>query len=292
MDDGVRTRIEAFAVLSIEERLEAVSTIAEDALQANATGQLSAGSLQLLRKALVEVVEADVGSGRERLPIGILLGRIGDPRIKMPSEPGYFVALTTDDDESFEIGRFEVTNFEYRKFVDDGGYTRRELWSDAGWAWLTTCEDPWHKVAASLTTDIHLVDNQPVVGVTFHEADAFARWAGCRLPWWYERVWAVRGDERRPYPWGSPFGEGNTNSKEEVLNRPCAVGLYVHDRTPEGVYDLAGNVGEWTAEQDARGEHLLHPGSWDQPSLAGWGKALTTEAPVARWRALGFRLAR
>ena len=56
------------------------------------------------------------------------------------------------------------------------------------------------------------------------------------------------------------------------------MGLYVDDVTPEGVHDLAGNVAEWTDEK-ASAEYLLHPGSWDQPSLAAWAKALTTEAP-------------
>ena len=98
-------------------------------------------------------------------------------------------------------------------------------------------------------------------------------------------------DARRGAATGDPFGEGNANTKEEVLGRPCAVGLYVRDITPDGVVDLAGNASEWTAET-AGDEFLLHPGSWDQPSLAAWAKALTTAGPASRWSALGFRLAK
>jgi formylglycine-generating enzyme required for sulfatase activity len=136
-----------------------------------------------------------------------------------------------------------------------------------------------------------VVPNQPVVGVTWYEADAYARSSGARLPHADERVWVSRGRERRPYPWGSPFGEGNANTREEVLGRPCAVGLYLRDCTPEGVHDLAGNAAEWTAD-GVGAEKLIHPGAWDQPSMAAWAKALAMVAPDNRWAGLGFRLAR
>ena len=116
---------------------------------------------------------------------------------------------------------------------------------------------------------------------------------GSRLVHADERVWVTRGAARRPYPWGAPFGEGNANTREEALGRPCAVGLYVRDATPEGVRDLAGNVAEWHADAPVVGdERLVHPGSWDQPSLAAWAKALMFERLVSRRSALGFCLAR
>lgn len=291
MPQRVNPRIEALAVLSLEERLAAVERVGEEVWEAVREGQVDEASLASLRRSLVEVMEADVGTGLERLPVGVLLGRIGDPRLRLPEDAAYWAELTLPEGDVFQIGRFEVTNHEYRRFVSAGGYAQRELWSDDGWAWLSACETPWPVQAETAETDRYLVDNQPVVGITFHEAEAYARWVGARLPRWYERVWAVRGAQKRPYPWGSPFGEGNANTKEEVLRRPCAVGMYVQDRTPEGVYDLAGNAGEWTAEQ-AGTEYLLAPGSWDQPSLAAWAKALTTEDPASRWPALGFRLVR
>jgi formylglycine-generating enzyme required for sulfatase activity len=292
VSDLITTRIEALGVLSLEERLHAVGALAEDAWAAIQEGVVSEAAVGRLRQTLVELVQADVGTGVERLPVGVLLGRIGDPRLRIPSDDDYWVELSGADVDAYRIGKYPVTNHEYRLFVDGGGYENQAHWTEEGWAWLQGTLDPWPVVADSVDTDRFLVANQPVIGVTLHEAEAYASWAGARLMRWAERVFAVRGEARRPYPWGSPFGEGNTNSKEEVLHRPCAVGLYVRDRTPEGVSDLAGNAGEWTLERDFSGEALLHPGSWDQPSLASWAKALTTEQPSARWPALGFRLAR
>lgn len=291
MSAGLVTRIDALAVLALEERLDVIGRLDDELWSAFRAGSLPSEAVASLRQALVEVVGAKVGTGQQRLPVGILLGRIGDPRLRLPTDADYWVAQTQKTGESFEIGMFEVTNHEFRAFVAAGGYADRALWSDEGWAWLQACANPWPKLAAESEDDRYTVDNQPVVGVTWFEANAYATWAGARLLKSLERAWAVRGPAKRPYPWGAPFGEGHANSKEEVLQRPCAVGLYVDDRTPEGVCDLAGNVGEWTA--DAAGdEYLFHPGSWDQPSLACWAKALTTEAPASRWGALGFRLAR
>jgi|JI10StandDraft_1071094.scaffolds.fasta_scaffold485079_2 hypothetical protein len=291
MDEGLRTRIEAFCVLSVEERLHTMRSVADDAWGAFREGRMDAAVVATLRRALVDIVTSGEGTGQERLSVGVLLGRIGDPRLRRPSDADYWARLTLESGDHLDLARFEVTNHEYRAWVDAGGYADRAAWSEEGWAWLQACENAWPTLAAHAETDRLLVPNQPVVSVTWFEADAYARASGARLPRWYERVWAVRGVAKRKYPWGSPFGEGNTNSKEEVLQRPCAVGLYVRDCTPDGIYDLAGNVGEWTAEQ-AGHEYLLHPGSWDQPSLAAWGKALTTEAPESRWPALGFRIAR
>ena len=251
---------------------------------------LGAPATARLVPAIVDVIDEAVGSGRERLQLGEILGQLGDPRIHVPSDPEYWVEVHSDHG-SIQIGRYPVTNKEFRAWVDGGGYDEASAWSEKGLAWLRECADPWSVRATTDGSEPFVVANQPVVGVTFWEADAYARSMGCRLPSEDERVWVIRGHERRPYPWGAPFGEGNANTREEVLGRPCAVGLYVGDRTPEGVCDLAGNAAEWTATR-VRDERLIHPGAWDQPSMAAWAKAKALESPESRWAGLGFRLAR
>jgi formylglycine-generating enzyme required for sulfatase activity len=106
-----------------------------------------------------------------------------------------------------------------------------------------------------------------------------------------ERMQAMRGEDNRPYPWGQPFGRGMANTREEDAGRPTAVGLYRHDRTPEGVFDLSGNVAEWTADE-ADDERVIHPGSWNAPSMSAWAKARALVSPKMRSADLGFRICR
>ncbi|MEN0063042.1 MAG: SUMF1/EgtB/PvdO family nonheme iron enzyme [Myxococcota bacterium] len=241
---------------------------------------------------LVDVIHKGLGTGRERLAIGELLGRIGDPRLRTPDDSDYWVRVPYEG-STVVIGKYPVTNHEFAAWADAGGYDNRATWSDDGWAWREKCSDPWPINAKQPDADAFVVANQPVVGVTFWEAEAFAAAHGARLPREDERIWVVRGSEKRPYPWGSPFREGDANTQEEVLGRPSAVGLYVKDRTPEGVYDLAGNVAEWTCDPDPEGtRRLVHPGSWDQPSMAAWAKAKEYRGTDDRGAALGFRISR
>ena len=222
--------------------------------------------------------------------MGEMLGYVGDSRLHLPVEGAYWVEQNSPQGRVV-LGRYPVTNHEYRRFVASGGYDHREFWTDEGWDWQKTSTNPWPVLARQQETRIFLVDNQPVVGVTLHEALAYATSVGARLPRAWERNWAVRGADKRKYPWGEPFGEGNANTKEEVINRPSAVGLFLRDRTPEGICDLGGNVAEWLGD-NVEGAWLIHPGAWDQPSIASWAKALGQDSATSRWAALGFRLAR
>lgn len=245
-----------------------------------------------LVRALVTLVEEGIGDPRGRVQVGEVLGLLGDPRLVTPVDEAYWVRVElTRLGSSIQIGRFPVTNAEYQRFVDQGGYDDESLWDDEGREWLRTVEDPWPVRARAASSRPFVVPNQPVVGVTWYEARAYARRHEARIPRFDERLWVTRGDEKRPYPWGSPFGTGNANTREEVLNRPCAVGLFVRDRTPQGVCDLAGNVAEWNLD-GVGNQKWIHPGAWDQPSMAAWAKARFLEAPDSRWAGLGFRLAR
>lgn len=240
--------------------------------------------------ALVGELEAGTGKPRERVALGEVLGFLGDPRLRSPDAEEYW-ALVPGEEGDVMIGRYMVTNAEFQSFVEAGGYEPGDHWDEAGKAWLAATEDPWPVRAGGGDVAEFIVANQPVVGVTWHEAAAYARFHGCRLPRFDERLWVVRGEERRPYPWGAPFGDGNANTKEEVIGRPTAVGLFRNDRTPEGVYDLAGNAAEW-AEDGLGEERWIHPGAWDAPSMAAWAKARETEPLSSRWAGLGFRLVR
>lgn len=269
--------------LAPKERVEALILLGERALDSGA-------DRDAVVAALVGELEAGTGAATGRVGLGEILGKLGDPRLRTPADEEYW-ALVPGEDGDIVIGRYLVTNGEYQSYVDAGGYEPGDHWGKEGRAWLDTVEDSWPVRAAAADVAQFVVPNQPVVGVSWHEAAAYARFHGGRLPRFDERLWVVRGEERRPYPWGAPFGTGNANTKEEVIGRPTAVGLFRNDRTPEGVYDLAGNVGEWT-EDGVGDDRWIHPGAWDQPSMAAWAKAREFEPVTSRWGGLGFRLAR
>jgi formylglycine-generating enzyme required for sulfatase activity len=110
-------------------------------------------------------------------------------------------------------------------------------------------------------------DDEPVVNVLWHHAEAFARWAGGRLPTEVEWEYAAKGgDENRVYPWGNEYREGYSNDHSSALERTAAVGSYPQGAGRWGHLDLAGNVWEW-----------CHDG-FDMDFLAALGDG--TEDPV------------
>ena len=280
------------SVLSMEgdDRLTTLARFADDLSQAVDAGE-TPDQLDATISALVDVVEGGDGAPQLRMRVGEALGRLGDPRIGDPASDAYWVT-TELEFGPVDVGRFPVTIAEWQAFVADGGYEDDSLWDDEGLAWRDSAHRRlWPALAARDSVRHLVVPNQPVVGISFHEARAYAKKHGARLLTFAERMQVVRGEAKRPYPWGAPFGSGNANTSEEVLGKPCAVGLFLGDRTPEGVCDLAGNVAEWTADR-VGDEVVIHPGSWEQPSMAAWCKARELAPAKTRGADLGFRIAR
>ncbi len=124
--------------------------------------------------------------------------------------------------------------------------------------------------------------NQPVVGVNWYEASAYAAWlAGVmgkpyRLPTEAEWEWAARRNRHR-YPWGNDWDANACNWQGSKLNRPNPVGVFAFSATPDGLHELAGNVYEWTTtlyrgypyraedgreDPNAAGRRVVRGGSW------------------------------
>ena len=242
------------------------------------------------RQALMELMKSGEGTPQQRQHLGVVLGHLGDPRLCSPADAAYWVKVDLGD-YTLMVGKFLVTTAEWRAFIASDSYNDDSLWSEEGLKWRDSDRPSWTGLADAPTSTHLVVPNHPVVGVSWYEAEVYARAHGARLLERDERLRVSRGPKKRPYPWGAPFGQGNANTSEEVLGCPTAVGLYIRDCTEDGVFDLAGNVGEWTG--DAVGDRrVIHPGSWEQPSMAAWAKAINFVSPAARAADLGFRLAR
>lgn len=143
--------------------------------------------------------------------------------------PQHTVYLST-----YQISRYEITNAQYRAFVE--ATNRPSPRGDNG-------EETWKDENFN-------ADNQPVVGVTWFDAQAFAEWIGGSLP--TEAQWerAARGTKGRKYPWGNdpPRVRQHANFARRY-NKTTPVGHFQNSVTPNGIADLAGNVWEWCLDE-------------------------------------------
>jgi iron(II)-dependent oxidoreductase len=161
------------------------------------------------------------------------------------------------DVPAFRIGRVPVTNREWRQFIDDGGYQQQRWWSDRGWV---------HRQEAGLTAPLswnpdgtrtrfgHVEEipaDEPVQHITYFEAEAYAAWAGARLPteveWEKAAAWDPAAGKRRRFPWGaSEPTEALANLGGDAL-RPASVGAYPAGASAYGAEQMLGDVWEWTS---------------------------------------------
>ncbi|HZK77805.1 MAG TPA: SUMF1/EgtB/PvdO family nonheme iron enzyme, partial [Gemmatimonadaceae bacterium] len=161
--------------------------------------------------------------------------------------------------EAFEIDRSPVTNGHYLEFMSDGGYSNPRLWSEAGRKWLAEAEvsapkywtgddDGWQSRSMDRAGPVDPA--HPVCHVCFHEAEAFARWAGKRLPteieWEVAASWDPASHSNRKFPWGETVTSNEANVDQLTFDT-SPVGSYESNVSPLGCYGMIGDVWEWTS---------------------------------------------
>ena len=248
---------------------------------------------RLSREAIEDEIELQV-----RQAIGLRLGRLGDPRIPGLRDPSAYVEVAAgiypyvEIEAPFRLGRYPVTNGQFQDFLEDKGYERQQWWSDPGWAWLqgegVTEPAFWREQRWN-------GPNQPVVGVSFWEAEACSRWAGGRLPGEQEWEAAARGVRGSKFPWGNHGVAGICNTVEAGLGVTSPVGLFPSSRQPEhGIEDLAGNVWEWCAVCERfgrvyKGGAIMRGGCWNLTLDDARSDLRRSDKMALRNRYTGFR---
>ena len=164
--------------------------------------------------------------------------------------------------EDFRIDRNLVTNSDFAAFVADGGYENESLWSAEGWKWKKE-----EKIAAPLFWRQQAAGNEwhiqemfeisemqpdlPVTGVSWHEAEAYARFVGKRLPteaeWEKAASWDPDTKTKRCFSWGNELPDRHYANFNDNLYGPSPVGAFTAGASAYGCLDMTGNVWEWTS---------------------------------------------
>lgn len=284
-----------------------------------ATHQLRAG-VAVLTAAPAPAARVAVGD-EVVIPAGeFTMGTSSDPWALDNERPEYRVQLP-----GFAIDAAPVTNAQYLAFIDDGGYRRPELWSERGWAhrveadlaapqfWERDSDNRWWRRVFGTLSPVR--PQQPVVHVCWFEAEAYANWAGKRLPTEAEWEKAARFDpatgRSRRYPWGDAEPDETTANLGQRHLEPADVGAYPAGASPSGVHQLIGDVWEWTAsgfepypgfaafpyreysEVFFGGDYrVLRGGSFGTDPVACRSTFRNWDHPIRRQIFSGFRLAR
>jgi gamma-glutamyl hercynylcysteine S-oxide synthase len=162
---------------------------------------------------------------------------------------------------AFEIDRLPVTNAAYMDWIEEGGYSRRAWWSEEGWSWRQSqgVERPLYWTAdgeeRSFDATRPLDPSLPVMHVSFHEARAFARSRGKRLPTEAEWEKAASSDAGagapRRYPWGDEPPDGRHANLDQTGFGAAPVGSYPDGAAACGALGLVGDAWEWTSSSFA-----------------------------------------
>jgi iron(II)-dependent oxidoreductase len=160
----------------------------------------------------------------------------------------------------FFIDVHPVTNGEFLRFMEAGGYTTPDHWSEAGRVWLAESgvrapkywyEEDRRWMTRVMDRSAPVDPRHPVSHVCYHEAEAYARWAGKRLPteieWEAAASWDPAAGAKRIFPWGDEPASPELANLDQLGFGTAPVGVYPRNVSPIGCYGMIGDVWEWTS---------------------------------------------
>jgi len=242
---------------------------------------------------------------------------------------------------AYRIDVAPVTAGHYLAFIDDGGYERRELWSDGGWAWrdesgaraplywLAPGEPAPEGVETAAGDEagsdegwrlrrfgrlLPVAADEPLLHVCYWEAEAYARWAGKRLPseaeWEKAALWDPEAGRSRRHPWGDEPPTRRHANLDQLAFGPAPVGSHPDGVSAYGVSGMLGDAWEWTASDFhpypgfrahpypeyseiffGSDYKVLRGGSWATRPAVARGTFRNWDFPIRRQIFAGFRCA-
>jgi len=221
----------------------------------------------------------------------------------------------------YKIDAFPITNGQYLKFIEDGGYENFKFWLSDGWEkvkenhwkapmyWIK--EDHWY--VQDFLGKRKINPNEPVCHVSFYEADAYSNWAGKRLPteaeWEKACCWDEQKQTKTVFPWGNEEPkESQANLLESHLWAQTEIGTFPAGKSSAGCQQMIGDVWEWTSSEFTgypgfktrfdeyndkwfTNQKVLRGGSFGTPKMSIRGSYRNFFRLDERWLFSGFRCA-
>ncbi|MFL6133182.1 MAG: ergothioneine biosynthesis protein EgtB [Nocardioidaceae bacterium] len=285
-----------------------------------ATHQLRRGDPVFPSTDALPAPAALIASAEILIPAGpFVMGTSSDSWALDNERPAHEVELP-----AFFIDTVPVSNAAYRAFVEAGGYDDERLWDPAGWQWR--CQSGkrspafWFRDGSTwlrrrFARVEPLPDGEPVQHVCWYEADAYARWAGRRLPteaeWEKAASWDASTRTKRRFPWGNEAPTDRHANLGQTRYRPAPAGSFPGGAAPSGALQMIGDVWEWTSTEFTGypgfrsfpykeysevffddGYKVLRGGSWATDPLACRTTFRNWDHPIRRQIFSGFRTAR
>ena len=222
----------------------------------------------------------------------------------------------------YKIDIYPITNEQYLKFIEDGGYQSYKYWLSDGWEKVkkNNWKAPmyWEEIDGKWNVRDFLGireinPKEPVCHVSFYEADAYCKWAGKRLPteaeWEKAACWNEDTQQKMAFPWGNEKPSEEKCNLLESYHWGCTeIGSYPNSASPSGCQQMIGDVWEWTASEFSgypgfksgfdeyndkwfTNQKVLRGGSFGTPKMSIRGSYRNFFRLDERWLFSGFRCA-